>query len=64
MIREYIAKHGEQAFAEKEDELLARANRLAGGDRSSTRTVWEDVREDGGSDGEWFKAFEWRGLHA
>ena len=31
---------------------------------SSTRTVWEDVREDGGSDGAWFKAFEWRGLHA
>ena len=60
-VARYIARHGEQAFAEKEDLLLARANRLAGG---GNRTVWEDVRDDGGSDGAWFKAFEWRGYHA
>lgn len=43
----------------KEDGLLATAKRFAGGDSS---TVWEDVRDDGSSEGAWFKKFEWRGL--
>lgn len=60
MIREYIAEHGERAFAEKEDQLLSRANRLAGLDNASALSAWEDVRADGGSDGQWFRAFEWR----
>ena len=59
LIREFVEQHGEEAFAVKEDGLLATAKRFAGGESS---TVWEDVRDDGSSEGAWFKEFEWRGL--
>lgn len=61
LIREFIETHGERAFAEKENELLAKAKQFAGGEGSST--VWEDVRDDGSSKGAWFSynEFEWRG---
>ena len=62
MIREYVVANGERAFAELEDQLLERVNGLTGGRNGST--VWEDVRADGASDGQWFKTFAWRGQHA
>ena len=58
LIREFIAEHGEAAFAAKEDALLAMAKRYAG---AGSSTVWEDVRDDGSSEGAWFNQFKWRG---
>lgn len=52
LIREFVAEHGERAWAEKEDDLLKIANNFTGG----TGEVWEDVRAEGlSSSGAWFK---------
>eukprot|EP00040_Diaphanoeca_grandis_P037041 m.239430 g.239430 ORF g.239430 m.239430 type:complete len:515 (+) comp33745_c3_seq3:1506-3050(+) len=56
LIREFKEKYGEEAFAQKEDDLLKYINTNYGGN-----TVWEDVREQGSSTGAWFK---WKGDHA
>jgi hypothetical protein len=50
-IRRFREKHGDVAWARREDELLATANRILGATEASS---WEDVREDGSSDGAWF----------
>ena len=51
LIREYRNKHGDQAWARKQDALLKHVN-----DKQSAngRTEWEDVRGDGSSEGVWF----------
>ena len=57
LVREFIAKYGADAFAQKEDVVLAWLNNASG----NNRTVWEDVRQDGASAGQWF---EWRNRHS
>ena len=50
LIREYRAQPGGEAkWAAKEDALLRWVNAQLGGD-----TLYEDVRDDGSSDGAWF----------
>eukprot|EP00755_Sulcionema_specki_P004860 Sspe_Gene.31210::Locus_15406_Transcript_1_3_Confidence_0.250_Length_1816::g.31210::m.31210 len=56
LIREFRAKHGEEAWREKLRGLMRIVN--------SRKVVWEDVREDGNSDGAALGDFKWKGGNA
>ena len=52
LIAEYRKKNGDDAWRSKLRYLMSRLH--------SNLTVWEDVREDGNSDGAWVKDFIWK----
>jgi hypothetical protein len=51
LIREYRGAHGDVAWARKQDALLKWVNAQQG---AEGRSMWEDVRGEGSSDGVWF----------
>ena len=55
LIAEYRKKNGDDAWRSKLESLMSQLQ--------SNLTVWEDVREDGNSDGAWAekKGFQWKG---